>query len=502
MRLLFVSRSTYIVTALIAIVVVLILLYKVNSPDNVELVTATIDTGTVRELVSVSGIAEAKQTANLAFPVGGIVTAVPVTKGDFVTAGTVLVTLDSRSLYTERQDAAAALATTLANRSELLTGPTVSSQAVTSETLASQKATLATTKITEEQKIENAYRTLLSSGLTAYATDATEEAVAPVVSGTYRCDEEGVYTLDVYASGAKSGYSYVLSGIESGTYTAYTDQPGPLGTCGLQLIFDADSRYTNSRWQIEVPNTRSAEYIANRNAYNLAVTQAETAIALAERAVDLAEATATNQNAPARGEAIARADAAVTQAQARLNRIDVAIAERTLTAPFSGIITNLSILPGETVTTAPIVTLLAEKNFEVVARIPEIDIGKLQTGQAVEMMFDTRPEEIQAGTISFISPHSTQIDGVAYFEAVIQLESIPDWMRGGLNADIDIIIQAVTDTLRVPKRFVTETESGHFVRRQNDEGAATTSITVTMVGNDGYFAITGLTAGDVIVAPQ
>lgn len=501
MRLLFVSRSTYIITALIAIFVVVILLFKVGSQDDTELVTATVDIGAVRELVSVSGIADAKQTAELAFPVTGIVATVPVEKGDRVTAGTVLMTLDARSLTTKQQEASAALSSAIANRSELLAGPTISSQAVTTETVTSQEATLATTKITEEQKVQNAYRTLLSTDLTAYTNDAAEEAAAPLVSGTYQCNTEGTYMLDVYAAAAQSGYAYTLSGLESGTYTASTDQPGPLGTCGLQILFAADSRYTSSRWQIDIPNPRSASYVTNRNAYTLAMTEAKTAIALAEQALTLAKATATKENAPARSEAIARADAAVTEAQARLRGIDVAIAEHTLSAPFSGIITSLSILPGETVTSAPVVTLLAEQNFEVIARIPEIDIGKLQVGQVAEMMFDTRPQEIQAGTISFISPHSTQIDGVAYFEAVIKLEKVPDWMRGGLNADIDIVIQAVSDVLRIPKRFATKTAAGYEVLLRRNDTTTTSNITVTMVGNDGYLAITGLTEGDIIVAP-
>lgn len=504
MKLLFVNKTVYIVCAVAIIGIILTLLYRVNTTETATVVTTIAEIGTVRETVSASGIVEAKQTAELAFPVVGTVRTVEVERGRSVKTGDVLVTLDTRSLAADKQEAMAALQKVLADREELLAGPTASSQSVTTETLASQKAALATTRENEAQKIKNAYRTLLSSDLQAYAIDSTTQAKAPTITGTYNCDTDGTYRIVVYASAAQSGYSFTLSGLETGTYTAYTDQAGPLGTCGLTALFDSESRYSNTEWIIEIPNARSATYIIHRNAYNLAVTQSESAIALAEQAVALAQATALNQNAPARAEVIARADAAITQAQARLNRIEVAIAERTLTAPFDGIITNLSILPGETVTTAPIVTLLAENAFELVARIPEIDIGKLYRGQKVEMKFDTKPSDIQQGVISFVSPRSTQIDGVAYFEAVIQLTELPDWIRSGLHADIDIITQEVSDTTRIPKRFLTETEGDFRVYVYTPEDGYTTStpVEVVLVGNDGFVAITGIHKGDTLVAPQ
>jgi hypothetical protein len=74
-------------------------------------------------------------------------------------------------------------------------------------------------------------------------------------------------------------------------------------------------------------------------------------------------------------------------------------------------------------------------------------------------------------------------------------------MRSGLNADINIIISETTDTLRLPKRFVTKTDTGYTVLLRNGETVASTTISVTLEGNDGYVAITGLTLGDTVVAP-
>ena len=503
MRKLLHSRWLYIIIAILVIVVIVSMMRSVkNSRDN-EIITTKIEYGKVEQLVSVSGVAEAEQTAELAFPITGIAEAVFVEVGDTVEVGDILITLEARAYYADRQDALAALTRAAADRDELLSGQTISAQEVTKETLARAQETLATTKLNEAQKIENAYRTLLSSDLSAYSENSGEDATPPVISGTYTCDNEGLYTLEVFSSKSPSNYSYRLSGIETGTYQASVEQAFPMGECGLRALFDEDSTYSYSNWIIEIPNKESASYVVNRNAHALAVTQAQSAIALAEQGVTLAEANSKNQNAPARSEAIARADAAVASAQARLERIDATIADRVLRAPFSGTITEIDILPGETVTTAPVVTLLAESEFEVTARIPEIDIGKLTVDQPVRMVFDAKSDETIFGTVSFISLKSTEIDGVAYYKAIIEFnDSLPTWMRSGLNADIEIIVAENSDSLRIPKRFLTKTDDGYEVMTLRNGQFATTTVGLLLEGNDGYVAITGvdIKAGDVVVA--
>lgn len=507
MKILFNNRKTYIGIALAVIGVILILVYKISHQAPPELVTTTAEIGKVRQMVSVSGLAKAKQIAELAFPSSGTVREVLVDVGDDVAVGDTLVTIDTRTLAADRQEALAALAQAIADRDELIAGPTLSARSVTAETLAGKETILKTTRESEAQKIKSAYRTLLSDDLTAYSKDGDEGAVPPIISGTYTCDKEGTYKLEVYSSSAESGYSYSLSGIETGSYEASTAQPISLGNCGLRIIFDTNSKYSNSAWYIDIPNIKSSSYVANRNAYNLAVTQSESNIALAEQAVTLAKADAQNQNAPARVESITRANANISQAKAKLNRIDTLISDRALVAPFAGVITEMNVLAGETVGTEPIITLLASHAFEVTARIPEIDIGKLQTTQIVEMLFDAKADEIISGEVTFISPEATEIDGVSYYEAIIQFKETPTWMRSGLNADIDIIVAEEANSIRLPKRFVSKSGDIYEVRhkeesmKSEDYFVSSSTVNLILEGNDGFMAISGINVGDVIVAP-
>jgi len=396
------SRYFYVAIAAAVILFVIFTVVDVRGNKQIEYVTTTVERGVVERLVSVSGIIEAEQSAELAFPITGIVASVEISKGDVVTAGDVLITLETRALQADRQDAFATLARAVASRDELLAGPQSESRAATAETVTFKEVSLKTIIATQADLVANSYRTLLSSSLSATSNDQSESAVAPIVSGAYTCSAEGTYTINTYSSGSNSGYSFRLSGLESGTYPVSSDQAIEIGNCGLNLRFGADSRYADTEWKIGVPNLESAVYITNRNAYTLAQTQAASAITLAERDLNLAKVTAASTNAPARSESITRANADITSANARIARIDAQIDDRTIRAPFTGTIVDIDILPGETVTTIPVVTILATSAFELTARIPEIDIGKLAFGQRARVVFDAKTEETLYGTIDFI----------------------------------------------------------------------------------------------------
>jgi multidrug efflux pump subunit AcrA (membrane-fusion protein) len=106
------------------------------------------------------------------------------------------------------------------------------------------------------------------------------------------------------------------------------------------------------------------------------------------------------------------------------------------------------------------------------------------------------------GTIDYISVAATEIEGVAYYEARIILDEKPAWLRSGLNADIDIITQESVDKLRIPTRFLVPSDTGYEVLlQQPDNQTSTTTVELILEGSDGYAAITGLTAGDILVAP-
>lgn len=487
--------------AVVVIGLALFLLFKVLFPEAVTYITATVETGSVRELVSVSGFVEAKQAAKLTFPSSGIVTAVLVEEGSTVIAGEVLATLASAELVADRAAALSSLEAAKANYAKLVAGPRGETITLANTTLATAKENLTRTTAEENQKVENARAALLSTGLTAETTNENESSPAPTVSGTYLCDTEGIYTIEVYSSGSRSGMSFRVSGLENTTGVVSSDQPAPLGDCGLYLLFTEDESYSGSTWTIEVPNQRSSSYTTLKNAYDLALTQAQNAIASSRDALLVAEKETGLSTAGARSEDVRESSARVQEAQARISAIDARLADRSIVAPFAGTVTTVDIIAGESTPLTSVITVLADNTFTLKARIPEIDITKLALDQKIEAVFDAASHETVTGTISYISPIATQIDGVAYFEITIELETTPSWLRAGLNADIDIITKEKTEVLRLPKRFVITGSETPAVLIQTPTGPATTTIKTIFTGNDGFIAIEGLAAGTTVIAP-
>jgi len=484
----------------ICVIALVFFAFRFFTNDTTPSITSTVTIGDVAQIISVSGTAKAVNTASLAFPIPGILESVSVSEGQEVLYGDTLATLIHTGLKAEYQSAVAELLIAYANQSESLSGARPEARSLSEMQVEVAKTELM--RVTSEftERVENARRTLLSADLVAKPLSMESEKTPPIISGTYTC-EEGTYTLETFRSGAKSGYSYYLRGIESGTYTAYTETSAPMGVCGLTIQFAADVSYGTSLWSIEIPNTNSPSYVANSNAYSLAKINRENAMRLAEQQLRVAQQTDLLQTAEPRSETISRDEARVLQARARLAVLEAQIDNYILKAPFNGVVANLHGVKGEVSGSAPVVTLISDEVFTVNALIPEIDITKINIGQRARAQFDASPDELVEATITFVSPLAREIGGVSYFETTLTLESTPSWMRGGLNADIEIIIEKYANVLRIPARFLIQEENEYFVLVPNRDSSRKIPVAVSFIGNDGFAHVEGIAEGDIIISP-
>ena len=485
---------------------------------NIE--TGLVERSDVVEIVSETGFAQAAQAVEMAFERGGRVVDVLVQEGDEVLAGDVLLRLNAAAAAAELASAQARLEAEQVRLQELLAGADTNSLAVSQSSVVSAETALTNARrnlneVTAQQNqlVTNAKKTLRTTGLQAYLTsderDNTDESYeSPVVSGVYDSEEDGVYRIELYNSGAPSGSSYRVSGLESATESVSTFSPTPIGSRGLFLQFP-DNFESRTEWEIPVPNTRSATYLTNLNAYNAAVEGRNVAIAAAENAVQSAQAAVTQGksqytqvSSSARTEKIAAQQALVNQMRANLQSVQVAYENLTLTAPFDGVVTKVHTEVGQIVSvSAPAVSIISQGQYELTVSISEVDIAEISPGDTAQVRFDAYDDEFFTAHVERISPNAQLIDGVRVFEVTLVFDDTDEKIRDGLSADIDITTAVKENVVAVQTRSIYEDELGKFVRTVGAEDSVQiVRIETGLRGSDGKTEVTsGLVGGERII---
>ena len=138
---------------------------------------------------------------------------------------------------------------------------------------------------------------------------------------------------------------------------------------------------------------------------------------------------------------------ALTAAQERLSQRQVERDELIVRAPFAGVISQRFADPGAFVTptttasssqgaTSSSIVEVA-KGLEVLAKVPESDIGRLQLGMRASVRVDAFPDRRFAAVVRQISPRAVKTNNVTSFEVKLSLLEPAPELRIGMTADVD-----------------------------------------------------------------
>jgi HlyD family secretion protein len=157
---------------------------------------------------------------------------------------------------------------------------------------------------------------------------------------------------------------------------------------------------------------------------------------------------------------IDQAAAQVAAAQARLQSVETQLSDTVIRAPFAGIITQKYATEGAFVTpttsassttsaTSTSIVALAS-DLEVLAKVPEVDIGQIRLNQAVEIRADAYPDRIFKGTVRLIAPEAVVEQNVTFFQVRVKITTGLDQLRSGMNADLTFLGRKLDNALIVP----------------------------------------------------
>ncbi|HEY43106.1 MAG TPA: HlyD family efflux transporter periplasmic adaptor subunit [Anaerolineae bacterium] len=172
---------------------------------------------------------------------------------------------------------------------------------------------------------------------------------------------------------------------------------------------------------------------------------AESAVEVARAGVDLAKAQLDQVEAGSFEGEIEIAQAAVEETKANLRLVEYQLAELSLEAPVTGIVSQIVVNVGEVAAPGtPLGTVLDPSFLTLTVYVPEAQVAKISAGDAVEIRVDAYPEEVFNGRVSYIANQAqftptevqTQEERVKLVFAVEILLDDPDGrLKPGMPAD-------------------------------------------------------------------
>lgn len=207
------------------------------------------------------------------------------------------------------------------------------------------------------------------------------------------------------------------------------------------------------------------------------------------------------------GNEIAQAEANLTNAQ-----ITYSQASSTIVAPVGGIIENITIVPGMSITnsttsnsgststnTTTVATIKTEGNPVATVNIAEIDVAKVKAKQKVTLTFDSITGLTFTGKVAGINKLGTTNSGVTNYPATIEFDSSSDKILPAMSVTASIITNVKDNVITVPSGAVT-TQNGQTAVRELKNGELTfISVTIGEKSDTDTEILEGVNEGDTVV---
>lgn len=285
-------------------------------------------------------------TLSLGFLTNGRIKEVNVKVGDSVKKDDVLASLDPENTKGAVTQAQAALSLAEANYQKVINGATGSDIDVLRASVQKATVNFERTKETQDTLVKNAYDNYLNSGIAAVQkNEFDDDAIAPIISGSYTMGKEGDINLEFYPS--TSGVAFKATGLVETTGLINQTNAQPIGKTGLYIRFTDSKKMDNSKWVISLPNKKASSYLTSLNSYEAAKKTREQAIQIAEADLVQSKSALAAKVATARPEDVAAANAQVESAKGALQIAEAAYNSRSIKAPRDGKILSVRVSAGQ-----------------------------------------------------------------------------------------------------------------------------------------------------------
>lgn len=194
------------------------------------------------------------------------------------------------------------------------------------------------------------------------------------------------------------------------------------------------------------------------------------------------------------------------------------LADYLIYAPFDGIITNLNVKKGDSVSSGTaLATIITQQKIAEIS-LNEVDVAKVKVGQKVTLTFDALSEVSISGKVLEVDSIGTASQGVVSYGVKIGFDTQDERVKPGMSVTADIITDVKQDVLVLPNSAIKSQGNSkyvEFVEASDDIKqkllASVSEVTLpsspkqqsieTGLSNDSYTEIvSGLEEGDIVVS--
>ena len=536
------------IVIVIILVVIGVVFLNLSKKDTIEYITANVAQQDIVQTVEVTGSVEAADDIDLNFTSTGTLLQMLVKVGQQVQKGETLAALSAGNAVSQVDNARAALDLARSQLDELLAGASTQDIGVSQEEKI-QAETAYQTALDDLENLEstrsNELSSLQNTALNAmtdkyFVAQYSLDIVYDIIMDTTA--DDNLYVSDIISlHQAKSYYNTAnldynnLDVLINTAQTSGSQEDILAALDQLEIVLEEVSDTLTATFVVLLNIINNAVYTetvvtTHKASINTQSTAINTAIATVHdaasnirtqdiyysnqiieannnilsklAALHLAQAKLDLKQAPPRSFEIAAQEAKVRQAQATLNKYLSDLAQTVIKAPVDGVVTKVNFDQGEQTSMAsPVISMIGLSQLQIEVDVPESDITKIETGDAVIITLDAFSSDDEfVGTVTFIDPAATVINDVIYYKVKVSLDIANDKVKSGMTADLTIQTDSRIGVLAVPTRAVVYKDGKKNVQVLVNGQIEDKEVSTGLRGDDGFIEImTGLSADEQVV---
>jgi RND family efflux transporter MFP subunit len=188
----------------------------------------------------------------------------------------------------------------------------------------------------------------------------------------------------------------------------------------------------------------------------------------------------------------------LTQAEISVKKTQLDLEKTKIRAPFSGIIADIQVSPGEHISVGrELFTLVNISRIQVHARVLESEIGKMQVGREVDLRFSAYPGKVFKGKVSAISPMVNPEYKTC--KVFVDVENPEKELKPGMHAEVEIAAEIHNNKLLVPQDAVLTRSQRKLLFVVEDSLAKWRYIDIGLENEDYAEVLDGVKAGELVI---